>query len=162
MKKPAVQRPVLPPRGAALLLRCVLPDEDRGVVLGELEELYRIKYGDWGAERARRWYRVHAMGFALRLLRDGRREKHRTVSRSGRDRVGKRMGGGVDMTNLASELKQSFRRLRRAPVFFAVSVLTLGIGIGAFTSVFGLAEAIIVEDMPYDSPEDLTWVWRNY
>lgn len=66
------------------------------------------------------------------------------------------------MTNLASELKQAFRRLRRAPVFLVVSVLTLGIGIGAFTSVFGLADAILFEEMPYESPEELAWVWRNY
>jgi len=66
------------------------------------------------------------------------------------------------MTNLASELKQAFRRLRRAPVFLVVSVLTLGIGIGAFTSVFGLADAILFKEMPYESPEELAWVWRNY
>jgi len=162
VKDPRRHRPIMPPRGAALLLRCVLPDEDRGVVLDELDELYRIKLGDRGAERARRWYRVHAMGFALRLLRDGRRGRHRAVSRSRSGRVGKGTGGEVDMTNLASELRQAFRRLRRAPVFLVVSVLTLGIGIGAFTSVFGLADAILFEEMPYESPEELAWVWRNY
>ena len=66
------------------------------------------------------------------------------------------------MLSLLTELRHSFRRLLRAPVFTVVSVLTIGVGIGAFTSIFGLVETVLLERMPYERPEDVAWVWRNY
>ncbi len=66
------------------------------------------------------------------------------------------------MLSLLTEWKHSFRRLLRAPVFTMVSVLTIGVGIGAFTSMFGLVETVLLERMPYERPDDVAWVWRNY
>ena len=66
------------------------------------------------------------------------------------------------MLNFIYEMRQSLRRLMRAPVFTIVSVLTIGIGIGAFTSIFGLVEAVLIEPLPYKQPEQLVWVWRDY
>lgn len=60
------------------------------------------------------------------------------------------------------ETKQATRRLLRAPTFTAVSVATIGVGIGAFTSIFSMVEAVLLEPMPYEEPEQLAWVWRDY
>ena len=72
------------------------------------------------------------------------------------------MREGIQIMSLLNELRLSFRRFLRAPVFTAVSLLTVGVGIGSFTSVFGLADAVLLERMPYDRPNDLVWVWRDY
>src|SRR5262249_24886595 len=48
-----------------------------------------------------------------------------------------------------------FRSLRKAPAFAAVAVLSLGLGIGATTAIFGLLHALLLERMPVAHPERL-------
>jgi predicted permease len=60
------------------------------------------------------------------------------------------------------ELTGAVRRLARARAFTAVAVLTMGVGIGAFTAIFGLVESVLLEPMPYDDPDELRWAWRDY
>jgi len=54
------------------------------------------------------------------------------------------------------------RRLLRAPVFAAVAVATLTLGLGMFAVVYTAVEKILVAPMPYPSPDDLYYVWRDY
>jgi putative ABC transport system permease protein len=56
----------------------------------------------------------------------------------------------------------SVRRLFRAPVFVAVTALTLTVGLGLFGIVYTVVEKILLEPMPYRSPGDLYYVWRDY
>jgi hypothetical protein len=43
------------------------------------------------------------------------------------------------------QLKQVLRRLGRAPLFTAVTLLTLAIGIGANTVVFSVVEGVLLK-----------------
>ena len=54
------------------------------------------------------------------------------------------------------------RRLFRAPVFVAVTALTLTLGLGLFAVVYTVVEKILLEPMPYRDPGDLYYVWRDY
>src|SRR5688572_27663468 len=54
------------------------------------------------------------------------------------------------------------RRLLRAPVFVGVTALTLTVGLGLFAVVYTVVEKILLEPMPYRSPGDLYYVWRDY
>jgi putative ABC transport system permease protein len=49
----------------------------------------------------------------------------------------------------ARDLGYAFRALRRAPVFAAVAIITLALGIGASTAVFSVADAVLVHGLPY-------------
>lgn len=49
---------------------------------------------------------------------------------------------------LARELDQAARGLRRRPVFAVVTVLTLALGIGAGTAVYGVAEQVLLRPVP--------------
>jgi predicted permease len=60
------------------------------------------------------------------------------------------------------ELGYAARRLWRAPGFTILSVATLALGTGAFASVFTVVESVLLEPMPYERPEELAWVWRDY
>jgi len=47
------------------------------------------------------------------------------------------------------------RLLRRSPVFTAVAILTLALGIGANTAIFTLLDALVLRNLPVPQPEQL-------
>jgi predicted permease len=53
------------------------------------------------------------------------------------------------------DLRYAVRVLRRTPVFTATAVLTLALVIGACTAVFSLADAILIQPLPYPDPDRL-------
>ena len=53
------------------------------------------------------------------------------------------------------DLRHAVRGLVRAPVFAAVAVLSLALGIGANTAVFSLIEAVVLRPLPVPHPEEL-------
>src|SRR5213080_5319359 len=50
------------------------------------------------------------------------------------------------------DLRYAQRRLRMAPTFTIATVLTLGLGIGATTSIFTLVHAVLLKSLPVASP----------
>src|SRR5215472_12038000 len=60
------------------------------------------------------------------------------------------------------DLRNSMRMVRRSPGFVLVAVLTLGIGIGANTIIFSLAQAVFLRGMNFPDGERLTFVSRGY
>lgn len=67
--------------------------------------------------------------------------------------------GGEAMVALASRLRQVFRRLGRAPLFTALTLITLAVGIGATTLIFSVVDGILLKPLPYPHPEQLIGVW---
>jgi len=53
------------------------------------------------------------------------------------------------MDSLAQQLRVVFRRLRRAPLFTAITLLTLAAGVGANTVVFSVLEGVLLKPLPY-------------
>jgi len=65
------------------------------------------------------------------------------------------------MASMFDQFKQVFRRLGRAPLFTGVTLLTLAIGIGANTVVFGVVEGILLKPLAYPHPDRLIGVWYS-
>ncbi len=59
------------------------------------------------------------------------------------------------------QLKQVLRRLSRAPLFTAITLLTLAIGVGANTVIFSVVEGVLLKPLPYTHPEQLIGVWHT-
>jgi putative ABC transport system permease protein len=57
--------------------------------------------------------------------------------------------------NLLRELRFAFRSLAREPLLSLVAVGTLVLGIGATTSIFSVVKAVLLDSLPYASPEEL-------
>jgi predicted permease len=62
---------------------------------------------------------------------------------------------------LRQDLRHSARRLRKAPAFTAATVLTLALGIGATTSIFTLAHAVLLRSLPVSKPGELYRLGRE-
>ena len=58
-----------------------------------------------------------------------------------------------------SDLKFALRSAIKRPGFTLLSILILGIGIGAVTVMFGTLNTVVLRPLPYDEPERLIWAW---
>jgi putative ABC transport system permease protein len=59
------------------------------------------------------------------------------------------------------DLKHALRSLRRKPGFTAVTVLTLAIGIGGTTAIFGAVNAVLLRPLPYPAADALVRVFKT-
>ena len=53
------------------------------------------------------------------------------------------------------DVRYAVRAVRRSPAFFAVAVLSLGLGVGVNTAMFSLVDALLFRPLPVTSPESL-------
>ena len=65
------------------------------------------------------------------------------------------------MAMLTDQLRQVVRRLSRAPLFTAITLLTLAIGVGANTVIFSVVEGVLLKPLPYPQAERLIGVWHT-
>jgi predicted permease len=59
------------------------------------------------------------------------------------------------MAAILQDFRYSVRTLRKSPVFLAVAVLSLALGIGANTAIFTLINQLILQPLPVKNPEQL-------
>ena len=65
------------------------------------------------------------------------------------------------MKGLAQDIRYAFRQSSRDLGFLAVVVLSLGLGIGANSTIFSVLNAVLYRPMPYDHPERLVSIWQT-
>ncbi len=59
------------------------------------------------------------------------------------------------MRSLATQLRQVLRRLGRTPMFTAIALITIALGVGANTAIFSIVEGVLLKPLPYPHPEEL-------
>src|SRR5437764_934575 len=66
------------------------------------------------------------------------------------------------MENTVHILLHAGRRLRHAPLFAVMSVLTLAIGIGASALMLSVVSTILLKPLPYGDPDRIEMLWGSY
>ncbi len=70
-----------------------------------------------------------------------------------------RQARGVSALETAIQyLRYAMRGMRRSPAFTAAAVLTLGLGTGAISTVFTLANTLFFRNLPVDRPDEVVFV----
>jgi predicted permease len=64
-------------------------------------------------------------------------------------------------STFSDQFRQVLRRLGRAPLFTAITLITLAAGIGANTVIFSVVEGVLLKPLPYPHPEELIGVWHT-
>src|SRR5688572_27948904 len=60
--------------------------------------------------------------------------------------------------SVAGDIRYALRSLRHSPVFAIVTIASLGLGIGANTTIFTLLDAVVLRPLAVDRPAELGYV----
>ncbi len=66
------------------------------------------------------------------------------------------------MTGFISDFRLAWRVLVKRPGFTALAVITLGLGIGLTTTLFGVTDGIVLRPLPFAHPEQLVSLCERY
>jgi len=58
-------------------------------------------------------------------------------------------------------MKHVLRRLLQSPLFTAVTLVTLAVGIGANTAIFSVVSGVLLKPLPFPEPDQLVAVWQT-
>jgi putative ABC transport system permease protein len=137
------------------LLRVLLPRAERDEVLADVQAELTARARADGPEAARRWLWWQALRSAPALLRWGWwRERTGFEPRANTYRP-----GGPMLQTWISDARYAARRLRARPTYMLLAVLTLALGIGGTTAVFGIARPLLVDPLPYAHADEVVTFW---
>lgn len=138
-----------PPRLAMLLLDALLPEESRDAVIGDLVEAYLIEAQAHPiAARLRFWRETMVAVVSLQLLP----ERVSAFTPATRESA---------VQSFLSDLRHGVRVLGRARSFTVLCIATLGIGIGATTTIFSVVNPLILRPLPYPDPDRIVGVYER-
>ena len=70
-----------------------------------------------------------------------------------------RRGDNV-MSGIVQDFRFAGRSVRKNPGFAAVVIFTLALGIGANSAIFSIVDAVLLQPLPYDQPDELVRLWQ--
>ena len=65
------------------------------------------------------------------------------------------------LETLLTDIRYAARRLRAAPGFTTVALLTLALGIGAATAIFSAVKPVLFEPLPYPDADRVMMIWER-
>lgn len=58
-------------------------------------------------------------------------------------------------------IRHALRKMAHAPFFTAITIFTLGLGIGANTAVFSVVNSVLLKPLAFDDAEELVGIWHT-
>ncbi len=149
------------PRLFRALLAIVVTPSDREFLLRDMAEEFRHRVAAGGARAARNWYRLETLRSLGPCLRRRATLALRGFTAGLSAMTSHRKGGGT-MDQWLHDVRFAFRSLRKRPGFTVVAVVTLAVGIGANTTIFTVANGLLLKPLPgLGDTERLVEVSRN-
>jgi putative ABC transport system permease protein len=65
------------------------------------------------------------------------------------------------LEDAARDLRYAARHLARSPGFTLAALVTLAVGIGATSAIYGVVRAVMLEPLPYHEPDRLVTIWET-
>jgi predicted permease len=145
------------PRLPLVLLRRLLPAPERDELLADLVAEYVDRATTAGPAVARRWLWRQTIRSVPALVRWGSwREWTGFEPRANAFRP-----GGFMLATWFTDARYAARRLRTRPAYAIVAVLTLALGVGGTAAIFGIARPLVVDPLPYASPDEIGVFWMT-
>ena len=69
--------------------------------------------------------------------------------------------GARPLEDLVRDIGFALRTLKKRPLFTTVTILTLGLGIGATTAMFSVVNGVLLKPLPFNQPGQLVAVWQT-
>ncbi|MFI5249736.1 MAG: hypothetical protein ACHQTF_07195, partial [Gemmatimonadales bacterium] len=63
---------------------------------------------------------------------------------------------------LMQGVRYAWRRLVATPVVSSVAIVTMALGIGTATTVFSVADGVLLRPLPYPDPLRLVMIWDHW
>jgi putative ABC transport system permease protein len=136
----------------------MLHEAEREEVLADLAEEYAARELRTGSVRARLWLWRQVL---LSAPGSARRSWHAGTT-GFESEANRRRSGGSGMESWIMDGRFALRRIRTRPQYALLSVLTLALGIGGTTAVFGIARAVLLEPLPYGAAGELVMFWNTF
>lgn len=68
----------------------------------------------------------------------------------------------ANLFSLRQDIVLAVRKLKKKPLFAAIAILSLALGIGANTAIFSVVNSVLLERLPYRAPERLVRIWESF
>jgi len=136
----------------------VLPDATLDELVAYLDDLHAAALEEGvSADEARRraMTALEESAFSLLQRHAAQHPDRRQAARA--DLVAQSAGGRS--LNVMSAVRLAIRQFQQHPSFAIVTVMVLGLGVGAATTVFTIVDSVVLRPLPYAQPDQLVTLW---
>ena len=135
-----------------------LPDATIDELVAHVEDLHAAALEDGAGDADARARAVAALEeSAFSMLRRHASHSPERLHAQRADAMARASGGRS--LNVVSALRLALRQFRHHPSFALITVLVLGLGTGAATTVFTVVDSVVLRPLPYAQPDRLVTLW---
>jgi predicted permease len=124
----------------------------------EMLDAYAARHHEIARGQGRAAATLFALAAARELLASGLRERFAPRPRITFPQNQK----GTRMHAVLTDCRYALRMLIRRPAFSLVAIVTLGVGIGASTAMFSIANGVVLQPLPYPRSSELVRVYDTF
>jgi predicted permease len=64
--------------------------------------------------------------------------------------------------NVTTAVRMALRQFRQHPGFALITIVVLGLGVGAATTIYSVVESVVLRPLPYEEPDRLVTIWDTH